>query len=274
RWLFYIEGALTMFFAVLAMIILPDFPATTRGLTDMERRLAIRRMEEDVGVGDEGQTEGSGHAQGLVMALTDWKVWWITIFLTSIVVSLSFNAYFPTLAKTMGYNDTATLLLCAPPWVFAAIVVYLWAKHSDRGNERCFHIVASILVGIVGFIIAIATMNTAARYVSLFLMAQMYAAQVLIFTWISNSFPRPPSKRAVALALPNAFSQLGNVAGSYVWPDPWGPSFRNSYGICIACAGLTILMALVYRFHLASLNKRIEAEEEESGQKTKFRFTL
>ena len=65
-----------------------------------------------------------------------------------------------------------------------------------------------------------------------------------------------------------------NPPHSYVWPNPWGPSFRNSYGICIACAGLTILMAIIYRFHLASLNKRIDKEEEENGNKTKFRFTL
>lgn len=74
-------------------------------------------------------------------------------------------------------------------------------------------------------------MNTAARYISLyvapllnrdaslnvtrrFLMAQSYAGFVVLYTWMSNTFPRPPSKRAVALALINAFSQLGNIAGS------------------------------------------------------------
>jgi len=47
-------------------------------------------------------------------------------------------------------------------------------------------------------------------------MAQAYAGFVVLYAWMSNSFPRPPSKRAVAIALINAFSQLGNVAGSYV----------------------------------------------------------
>lgn len=46
-----------------------------------------------------------------------------------------------------------------------------------------------------------------------FLMAQMYAGFVCLYAWMSNTFPRPPSKRAVALALINAFSQLGNVSG-------------------------------------------------------------
>ncbi len=76
-------------------------------------------------------------------------------------------------------------------------------------------------------------MNTAARYVSLcvfsfisllgetnvplpyrFLMANSYSGFVVLYTWVSNSFPRPPSKRAVAVALVNALSQTGNVAGS------------------------------------------------------------
>ena len=52
RWLFYIEGALTMFVAIIAIFILPDFPATSRTwLSPEEVRLAEKRMEEDVGVG-------------------------------------------------------------------------------------------------------------------------------------------------------------------------------------------------------------------------------
>lgn len=54
-----------------------------------------------------------------------------------------------------------------------------------------------------------------------FLMAQSYAGFVVMFAWLSNSFPRPPSKRAVAFALINAFSQLGNVAGSWVQAVDW-----------------------------------------------------
>lgn len=105
-------------------------------------------------------------------------------------------------------------------------------SHSDKVLERFWHMTSSFAVGILGFVIAISTMNVAARYVSLlirplpptvytthafpfrFLMAQSYAGFVCMYAWMSNSFPRPPSKRAVALALINAVSQTGNVAGS------------------------------------------------------------
>ncbi|THG98202.1 hypothetical protein EW026_g3943 [Hermanssonia centrifuga] len=217
RWLFYIEGSLTIFVAICAIFILPDFPATTkRGgwLSEEERRLAMRRMEEDAGVGDEAETEVGGHAAGLVMALKDWKVWWMSLAMTSQVVCLSFNAYFPTLSATMGFGPTVSLLLCAPPFIFTAILAFFVSRHSDKTQKRFYYIVTSFFFGIVGFVIAICTMNTAARYVSLFLMAQCYAGFVVMYAWVSNTFPRPPSKRAVVLALVNAFSQLGNVAGS------------------------------------------------------------
>lgn len=127
RWLFYIEGALTIFIAFCAIFILPDFPTTTRWLSPLERQLALRRMEEDAGVGDQQETE-EGHGHGFWLAISDWKVWWLAFALTSQVVALSFNAYFPTLSATMGFNPTVTLLLCAPPFVFAAIVAFILSR--------------------------------------------------------------------------------------------------------------------------------------------------
>jgi hypothetical protein len=130
RWLFYIEGGLTVAIAFMSIFILPDFPTTTRWLSPQERALAIKRMEEDAGVGDEHETE-EGIWSGLIMALTDWKVWWLSLALTSEVVALSFNAFFPTLSATLGFNTTVTLLLCAPPFVFSALVAFLLSWYAD-----------------------------------------------------------------------------------------------------------------------------------------------
>ncbi|KDQ17349.1 hypothetical protein BOTBODRAFT_604572 [Botryobasidium botryosum FD-172 SS1] len=256
RWLFIIEGAITIAVAIISIFILPDFPSNTRWLSPLERRLAEVRLAEDVGdVSEEGEKQSRLH--GLRLAVSDWKVWWLALTLTAFTVGLSFNAYFPTLAATLGYSRTITLLLCAPPWAFATLVGFITARHSDKTRERFFHIATPMLIGIVGFIIALATMHIAARYVALFLMAQSYAGFIVFISWMSNSIPKPPAKRAVALALINAFSQLGNVAGSYVWPSVWGPTYRKSYGICIASFGAGILMSLIFRQHLVSLNARL-----------------
>ncbi|KAL5487783.1 hypothetical protein ACEPAI_5891 [Sanghuangporus weigelae] len=275
RWLFYIEGGLTIFFALGTIFILPDFPATSRWLSPLEHRLAEKRLEEDVGISDNDEGSKMTHGEGLVMAFSDWKVWWLALTLTSMVVSLSFNAFFPTLSQTMGFSNTITLLLCAPPWVVATICAFIVTRHSDATQERFWHIVCPLFVGIVGFVIAISTMNIAARYISLFLMASSYCGFIVFYAWISNSIPRPPAKRAVAIAFINAFSQLGNIAGSYIWPRNWGMTYRNSYAICIATNGLSIVMCFIFRLHLQRLNKQRDKEEEEKGQTTKgFRYLV
>lgn len=135
RWLFFVEGTLTVVVAICAIFILPDFPETTTGwLTTAEQALAVRRMvEEAAGSSNKGATETKGgHMDGLHLAVNDWKVWWLALGLTSMVVSLSFNAYFPTLSETMGYDRTLTLLLCAPPWLFATVAAFVWSRY-----ERC-----------------------------------------------------------------------------------------------------------------------------------------
>ena len=78
--LFFIEGALTIFTALIAVFVLPDFPsASHRWLSPIEARLAQKRVEEDAGVDDEDQTEVRSQGQILRDVLTDWRVVYMTL---------------------------------------------------------------------------------------------------------------------------------------------------------------------------------------------------
>ena len=68
----------------------------------------------------------------------------------------------------------------------------------------------------------------------------------------------------MAIALINAFSQTGNIAGSYVWFDE-ANDYRASYGIVTAMFGATILGALGFRFMLSRLNKELDQQEAQPG---------
>ncbi|KAJ6515938.1 MFS general substrate transporter [Mycena sanguinolenta] len=273
RWLFFIEGGATVVIALLAMFILPDFPENSSDwLSPAEQSLAMRRMAEDSGM-DEEQDSRHKSTSGLFMALSDWKVWWLALTLTSLVMSLSFNAYFPTLAQTMGYGRTLTLLLCAPPWFFATFVSFAISRHSDQTGERFWHIATPLLIGILGFLLAMSTMNIIARYISLFLMAQSYAGFITCLSWASGTI-RPASKRAVALAFINLISNISNIVGSYIWPSTWGPSYRASYSICIFASTLGILFSFMFRQHLAFLNAQAEMEEAEMDRPKGYRYLL
>ncbi|WWC72678.1 uncharacterized protein I206_106642 [Kwoniella pini CBS 10737] len=268
RWLFYIEGALTMFFALVAIPMLPDFPHNTkRGFTEEERQVAQLRMLEDVGELDQDSREEKWYT-GFVLAMSDWKIYILMLSLTACVTGLSFNIYFPTLTKTLGYGTTETLLLAAPPWVFACLLALLNSWHSDRTQEKFWHSTWPLLMGIMGFIISMATKptNKAARYVALFFQAGSYAGYIIMYTWMSSSFPRPPAKRAVALAFMNALSQTGNIAGSYVWPAKYGPTYVKSYGVVLAMFVTTILLNLWFRSILVAANRRLAEGERAFGE--------
>ncbi|KAF9240842.1 MFS general substrate transporter [Melanogaster broomeanus] len=274
RWLFFVGGTLTIVIALSATCVLPDFPSTpSRWLTPEEHALAQIRMEEDGGE-DEGGEDSQGSTIGLILALSDWKVWWLCIAQMGKLVSLSFSAFFPTLSATMGYNPMVTLLLCSPPWALAAFLAFKTSRHSDADGERFFHIAVPSFFAIVGLLMAMSTMNTAVRYMSMFLIAQSWTGVVVFFAWVSNSISRPPSKRAVALAFINSFSSVGDVIGSYVWPSKWGPSYANSCAICIAVNALFILMLWVFRQHLKHLNEELEAEEIKLGRPKGLRYLL
>ncbi|KAG1877315.1 major facilitator superfamily domain-containing protein [Suillus subluteus] len=75
RWLFFVEGALTIVVAVSAIWILPDFPSTPSvWLSPDEQILAKRRMEEQVAaIGHEGKPEEN--FSSLAEVLMDWRVW-------------------------------------------------------------------------------------------------------------------------------------------------------------------------------------------------------
>jgi MFS family permease len=277
RWLFWIEGAITMTIALSSAFILPDLPTNARGFTEEERLVAQLRLLEDVGEADTDSEEQSPFT-GLIMALKDWKIYIMMLSFTAYVVGLSFNAFFvscitilqhhvtltdhsqPTLTGTLGFGYVPTLLMSAPPWVFSCIFSVINAWHADKTQEKVWHIFGPIAMGAVGFIISMSTLNVAARYVALFLQAGSYAGFIVFYSWISSSFPRPPAKRAVAIAMINAFSQLGNVAGSYVW-DLEDNGYRSSYGIVLAMFGVTVVGCWYFRSMLLGLNKQIEAGE-------------
>ncbi|OAX39590.1 MFS general substrate transporter [Rhizopogon vinicolor AM-OR11-026] len=276
RWLFYIEGSMTVCVAIPAIFILPDFPATPSGwLTPDEQALAQLRMEEDNGgFNEEEMKDFQDGKSALKQVLADWKVWWLALALTGMNVSLSFDIFFPTLSATLGYSSTLSLLLCTPPWLFAICVAFFMSRHSDQVGERFGHIAISLLVGITGFLMAMTTMNTTIRYLSMFLMAQSYAGFIIFYTWISNSMSRSSSERAIALAFINAFGASGAIAGSYVWPKSWGPSYWGSCAICVGAWALCIIMLWIFRRHLKKLNQEIEAKIEAGQSNDKLTYLL
>lgn len=128
RWLFFIEGYLTVLVGIFGMFILPNFPSgPARWLTPAEHALARKRMEEDAEGHGTAEPTSSDFSDVLSM-MTDWRTWLVGTALSCCNASLSFNMFFPTLAATMGYSPTISLLLCIPPWVMSTITAVTVAR--------------------------------------------------------------------------------------------------------------------------------------------------
>lgn len=75
RWLFIIEGVITIFVAFFAYFALPNFPRTTSWLTESERQLAIWRLDEDIGEDDWMDSKQQTFFHGMKLAFQDIKMW-------------------------------------------------------------------------------------------------------------------------------------------------------------------------------------------------------
>jgi MFS family permease len=185
QWLFIIEGAITVVFSLIAILILPDFPATTRWLSEQERTVAVHRLRVNSGSMDE---ERGPILRGVWMALCDYKVWLIAGIVILKTSAAAVTSFIPTLVGTLKFNSVISLLLVAPPYVFATIASLAISVSSDRFSERYFHLVVPLIVGMVGYIIAATTSALGPRYFAMFLMlGGVYGGFNVTYAWVSST---------------------------------------------------------------------------------------
>lgn len=124
-----------------------------------------------------------------------------------------FNNFYPSIVR--GFNlgsNTITLVCTAPPYLVGALITFAMAYNSDRMSERGWHIILSMIVAIIGFVISVATLNVPARYFASFLyIAGCFTGNSLVFAWGASTTSQTPEKRACATAIINVLGQAGNI---------------------------------------------------------------
>jgi len=199
RWLFIIEGTITIGIAFVAYLVLPNFPRTTTWLTENERQLAIWRLDEDIGEDDWVGSEQQTFFHGMMLAFEDVKMWvlvwlftsqllfsanrWQMVLLFCFVASGTVTNLFPTVVGTLGYSSVVSLLLTVPPYALGVITTFLNAWHADRTGERYFHITIPLYFAVIAFIIAATTIKTGPRYLAMMMMVPG------VYTGCRLSFP-------------------------------------------------------------------------------------
>ncbi|GJD01388.1 major facilitator superfamily transporter [Colletotrichum higginsianum] len=262
RWLFIVEGAATGFVAIFGFWLLPNTPLTTRWLNERERELAHSRMEKDK-LSDSDENKATA-MDGLKQAVRDKRTWLFCLMQNFHLSACSFNSFFPTVVKTLGFNTTVTLLMTCPPFIFAGAAGIFFGWSSGRLHERTWHITTGLGIAVVGFVLASATLNTAARYVACFIFAMgAYSVNSVIIGWASSTLSQTKEKKAVVLAMTNVGGQIGYIYGAYLWPSTDSPRYAIGFGASAGFSLLSICCAWWIRVLLVRENRRIRASTSE-----------
>lgn len=161
KWLFLIEGIITIGCAIIAMFILPDFPATTKWLTEEEREYAIRRLEEDH---NSSQAAGLTHLRSFIVAVRDWRTWLFVLAQSLCTCAGTITYFIPTLMGDLGYKGTMVQYMTIPLYCASLVIVLLCCFSSDLQNERPKHIMVMASISTVALIIVAAIDNDKVRY--------------------------------------------------------------------------------------------------------------
>ncbi|KAM0718040.1 hypothetical protein Q7P37_006372 [Cladosporium fusiforme] len=266
QWLYIIEGALTILVGLVVMFVLPDFPETWKALSPEERHVANRRLALDAAEADVDEPGGMSQLRGIKLAFLDPKTWVLAVAYHGITGAAGFQNFFPTLAKdTFQYDDQViNLLLAAPPYVFMVFYSLAHSLMSDRLGNRFWFYIYPVPVVLVGCFIFMFAESHGARYFSLFLMVFIFAMNGTTYAWIANSIPRPPAKRAAALAFINSFGNAASIWTPFTYFKWSAPFYHPAMGIIVALTGIAGICGIIHRFILERDNKRLARLENES----------
>lgn len=259
RWLFIVEGVLTVGLALIFGFILPNTNKKILTLSELECEYIQWNFEKDLGQKD--NSDEITAFQGLKLALRDPKTWLMMALLTLTYVCGTVVNFFPSVVKTLGFNRNITLGLTAPPFILCVVCMLINGFHSDKKQERFWHIVGPLGITVIAFIIAVSTLNTGARYTAMMLMpASFYSAAIVILSWITSSLNQPKAKRAAAIALINAVSNTPNIWSSYLYFG--APRYLVAFMVLLVAAALAIGVAAATRIYLARQNKKLDVGQD------------
>jgi MFS family permease len=212
QWLFLLEGVPSVLVGLLVFVLLPNGPKTAKWLTQPERDLVVRRVEED-----HAAKKDLGQKHSLADAFKDGRVWALSIvYFCGVVCFYAVNFWMPTIIQELGVDKKDFLkvgLLSMIPWGAAAIAMVVWGDHSDKTGERRWHSAGGLLLALAGMLLLVAVGKSP---VSAMLALTMITVGLL--SWVATFWSLPTAflsgtAAAAGIAWINSVGNLGGYAG-------------------------------------------------------------
>ncbi|VTT60581.1 unnamed protein product [Fusarium fujikuroi] len=260
RWLFIIEGVLTVAMALFAPFSLLDYPATSKGLTAEERVVAVERLTtEDITAATDSHENGLSHGRAFVSAVTNWRLYFLALPYMQLVGSSALAYFYPSLIQGLGYTSVKAQYMTAPLYIVALTIAIPTSVAADMFPlQRGFFVFAIMLLGAIFCALATGIRAYVPRYVFLcFINSAIWTGSPIALSYAaSNLGPVDPETRAISLGIINRLSQLAQIYGSALFPRSEAPEYLTGFttytllfatGSVIALSGSFLLRKYPYK---------------------------
>ncbi|PGH35519.1 hypothetical protein GX50_01621 [[Emmonsia] crescens] len=267
RWIFIVEGLMSISLSFLAKFLIVDWPSEATFLTDEERLMVAVRLKEDVGSSKMDRLV----RQSLQIILKDWKIYTGALIYFTITTSGYSTALFnPTILNQFGYEASQAQVHSIPIWAASAAATLLVGYLSDRIRHRWSFIMFGCLLSSIGYILLLCQSHVSltVKHMALFIVnIGVYIAQPVTVVWLSNNLAGH-YKRAFGSAFQISFGNIGGIVASNLFILNAAPLFRAGYASALALIALCALLCTGFMLGLERENKK-----RDSGRRD-YRFNL
>ncbi|KAI0731136.1 MFS nicotinic acid transporter-like protein Tna1 [Earliella scabrosa] len=234
RWIFIIEGLLTVVVSLFAYRFIVNYPTTAPFLTEPERKVVQDRLRAD----SDATAAEPFSWDAVVRALKDPKCWLYGLTFHTLSLPLyTLSLFLPTIIKDLGYTAANAQLLSVPPYALATILTLAVSILSEKLHRRAPLIIGSSLVGIIGYAILISNTSPTTRpgvsYLGTFFAAAgIYPATALALSWPAMNVAGQ-TKRATATAMQISIGNLGAVLGTQLYRPVTSPRYLLGHGFAL-----------------------------------------
>ncbi|BCS26084.1 allantoate permease family MFS transporter [Aspergillus puulaauensis] len=264
RWIFILEGLLTVVMSVVAYVWVYNYPATAEFLSDKERSFITFRLKHD----NDATREEKFTWSAVVDAVKDPKVWLYGLGFHSMSLPLyTLSLFLPTIIKELGYSAAKAQLLTVPPYALGFITTITVAILSERTRRRAPYIMGSSAVACIGYIILLTGRKPGVSYLgTFFCCAGIYPAVAIVLSWPANNVSGQ-TKRAIANAMQISIGNLGAVLGTQLYRTESSPRYFVGHGFALGYLVANIIVVFILWQVLNRENaKKAEIREREGLQ--------
>ncbi|KIP09226.1 hypothetical protein PHLGIDRAFT_29194 [Phlebiopsis gigantea 11061_1 CR5-6] len=272
RWLFIIDGVITLPIALYGFLVFPDLPTTTRAfyLTEEERLLSADRLERDKDR-DASHKKPSWNLARRVLGRWRWYGCSLLFLVSGETESFGSNNLMGQWLKAIGgYTVEQIDYYPSGMTAFAIASTLVCATWTDATRSRArwpVLVYMSICVIVSSICILVWRSPTGLKFFAYYLAGASYAGQATTFAWANQICADDDQERGIVLASMNMWNNVINAWWPLVfYPATDAPRFTKGMWAMIGTALATLLVtALVYTLERREQRQKGAAREVDEG---------